>query len=135
MYEYILALHVTAIALVVGTLFLQSLAVVMALRLPSPEQQAGVRTLQGRIHRFIYYPILAVAIVTGAWLAVESDAFSEGSWLRWKLVLVVVLIGLGFLVGGELRGRRVIKPLALAVHIAIFLLSAWIIYLATIRPY
>lgn len=134
MYEYILTLHVTAMSLVVGTLFLQSLAVVMALRLKAAEHREGVRELQRRIHAFIYYPILGVALLSGLWLAIDGDAFSQGKWLQWKLVLVILLIGLGLLVGWELRGKRVIKPLAMVIHILIFLLALGIVYLATVRP-
>jgi uncharacterized membrane protein len=134
MYEYLLTLHVTAMALVVGTLFIQSLAVVMALRLKPAEHQAGVRELQRRIHAFIYYPILAVALLSGAWLAIDGDVFNQGQWLQWKLVLVVLLIGLGLLVGRELRSDRVFKPAAMAIHILVFLLAAGIVYLATVRP-
>lgn len=134
MYEYLLTLHVTAMALVLGTLFLQSLAVVMALRLKTAEHQVGVRELQRRIHAFIYYPILLVALASGMWLAIDGDAFSQGKWLQWKLVAVVLLIGLGFLVGWELRGGRVFKPVAMMIHIVIFLLALAIVYLATVRP-
>jgi uncharacterized membrane protein len=133
--SYLLALHVTATALVVGALFLQSLMVVMALRLKVPEHREGVRIVQQRVHLFIYYPILAVALLTGAALVWAGGGFGEGRWLYWKLVLVVLLIGLGLLTGGELRAARVVKGPAMAVHIAIFLLSGWIIYLAAIKPF
>jgi uncharacterized membrane protein len=135
MYDYLLTIHVTAMAIVVGTLFLQSLAVVMAQRLTGAGHQDGVRELQRRIHWFIYYPILAVTLATGLWLALDGDVFSQGKWLHWKLVLVIMLIGLGFLVGRELRGRGVIKPLAMSIHVAIFLAAAAILYLALIRPF
>ncbi|HEX7927503.1 MAG TPA: CopD family protein [bacterium] len=135
MYEYLLTLHVTGMALVVGTLFLQSLAIVMAQRLKGAGHQEGVRELQRRIHLFIYYPILAVTLLTGLWLALDGEVFSQGKWLQWKLVLVILLIGLGFLVGWELRSQRVPKPIAMLIHIVIFLLAAAIVYLATVRPF
>jgi uncharacterized membrane protein len=132
---YLLALHVTSVSLVVGTLFLQSLAVVMALRLKTEEQREGHRILQRRIHLFIYYPILLVALASGLGLAIAGDAFAEGKWLHWKLVGVVLLIGLGLLTGSGIRARQPIKPLAMMVHICIFLVSFWIVYLATARPF
>ena len=135
MYKIFLALHVISVALVVGTLFLQSLAVVMALRLKTEAQQEGNRLLQRRIHLAVYYPILAVALVTGIGLAAASGAFSHGTWLHWKLVGVVLLIGLGFLTGWELRTPRPFKPVAMAVHIAVFLVSFYVIYLATAQPF
>ncbi len=138
MYNYLLALHVTAISLVVGTLFMQSLLVVMALRLKVAQQREGVRIMQLRVHLFIYYPILAVALASGFWMAGLGEAFAEGRWLHWKLVLVLLLIGLGLLTGRNLRGRGAgrspAKGPALAVHIVIFVLSAWIVYLATVKP-
>ena len=79
----LLTLHVTTAAMVVGVLFLQSLAVVMALRLKSEVQQEGVRILHGRVHRFIYYPMLAVAVLSGFWYAFATDAFAQGRWLHW----------------------------------------------------
>ena len=133
MVAYVVALHVTAASLVIGTLFLQSLTVVMALRLKTEEQREGNRLLQRRIHAFIYYPILGVALLSGLGLALSGDAFGQGKWLHWKLVGVVVLIGLGLLTGRGIAARRVIKPVAMGVHIAIFLVSAWIVYLVTTR--
>ena len=135
MIQYLLALHVTATSLVVGTLFLQSLSVVMAMRLQTPEQREGVRILQRRLHLFIYYPILAVALLSGLWMALLTGAFAGDRWLHWKLVGVVLLIGLGLLTGRELRRERVAKGPALAVHVVIFLLSLWIIYLAVAKPF
>lgn len=135
MYDYLLALHVTATALVIGTLFLQSLVVVMALRLTTPEHREGVRIIQRRVHLFIYYPILLVAVGSGFWVAGLGDAFGQGRWLQWKLVLVVLLAGLGLLTGRELRVREVSKGPAMALHIAIFVLSGWIVYMATAKPF
>jgi len=135
MNPYLLALHVTAVSLVAGTLFLQSLMVVMALRLPNEHQKDGVRTLMGRVHSFIYYPILAVAILTGAWMAFASGAQGQGGWLHWKLVLVVLLVGLGILTGQKIKADRIAKGPAMMVHIAIFLLSMTIFFLAVNKPF
>ena len=101
MEAFLVTVHVTAGAIVVGVLFVQSLAVVMAMRLPGEAQREGVRTLQGRIHAFIYYPILAVAVAVGFWLAFAGDVFAQGRWLHWKLVFVVLLVGLGQDIGRQ----------------------------------
>ena len=134
MFNVVLALHVTAVCLVVGTLFVQSLTVVMALRLKSETERAGQRFVQQRIHWFVYYPILLVALATGLGLALSSGAFQQGHWLQWKLVGVVLLVGLGFLTGWEIAAKRVFKPIALLVHVGIFLVSLGVIYLAAVRP-
>ena len=133
MHAYLVALHVTAAALVIGALFLQSLAVVMALRLKSEAHREGNRILQRRIHLFIYYPILVVSLGSGLWLALRTEAFDQGRWLHWKLVGVVLLVGLGLLTGRAITAKRVFKPVAMLVHIGIFLVSVWIVYLVTTR--
>jgi uncharacterized membrane protein len=135
MHGYLIALHVTAAALVIGTLFLQSLAVVMMLRLKSEAHREGNRILQRRIHLFIYYPILLVALASGLWLALSTGAFDQGKWLHWKLVAVVLLIGLGLLTGRGIAAKHVFKPVAMLVHIGIFLLSFWIVYLVAMRSF
>jgi uncharacterized membrane protein len=135
MNSYLLALHVLATALVVGSLFLQSLMAVMALRLPAEAHREGQRILQRRVHLFIYYPILLVALGTGLWLALLGDAFHQGRWLQWKLVLVVVLIGLGFLTGRAVIAKRLSKGPALVLHVLVFLTALWTIYLAVARPF
>ncbi len=136
MNDWLVALHVTFAAIVVGTLFLQSLAVVMALRLEADVHREGVRILQGRLHRLIYYPILAVTLLTGIWIAVSQEAFSSGErWLHWKLVAVLLLIGLGLATGGNIRRERVVKPAAMAVHVLIFHVSLSILYLALHKPF
>ena len=135
MHAWWVTLHVTAAAIVVGVLFLQSLAVVMALRLPSDAKRAGVRLLASRMHAFIYYPILGVTALTGFWNAFAGDAFAQGRWLHWKLVFVVLLAGLGLLVGRGIRAERPVRPVALMIHIAVFVISACIIYLAVLKPY
>ena len=55
MKNFFLTLHMLSMCLVVGTLFLQSLSVVLGLRLKSTEERAGLKKTQKRIHKFIYY--------------------------------------------------------------------------------
>lgn len=135
MFQYILALHVTAVCLVVGTLFVQSLAVIFRLRLKDPVQITGAQWVQYRIYKFIYYPILLVAILSGFYLAFASDAFSTGKWLHWKLVLLVILVGFGFLNGRQINNKDLPKPLAMFVHIGIFCTAAIMIYLVETKPF
>lgn len=63
MYIFALTLHVIAVMLVFGTLFVQSLSVVFRLRLSNQVQIEGIQFVQSRVHRLIYYPVLAVATV------------------------------------------------------------------------
>lgn len=135
MYEFLLTLHETFVAFTVGTLFLQSMALVTTLRLNGEAGREGARQLQRRLHRVIYYPVLLVALLSGLALAWHTGAFSAGMWLHWKLVFVVVLVGLGFWYGHLLTGPRIVKPAALAVHVLIFACTVVIVFLAAVKPF
>lgn len=124
-----------SMCLVVGTLFLQSLIVVFRLRLKSNEQVEGIRNVQTRIHKFIYYPILAVTILSGIVLAVKTNVFGEANWIYAKLILLMALIALGVMNGKQIKKDLLPKKYAMMVHIPIFIIAAFMIYLATIKPF
>ena len=123
--------------LVVGTLFLQSLIVVFRLRLKKQEEASGVKNVQKRIHKFIYYPILGVTIISGVILTSNTDVFSQdqNNWISLKLGLLIVLIIFGILNGKQIQTDVLPKKYAMMVHIPIFLIGAGMIYLATIKPF
>ena len=135
MKNFFLTLHMISMCLVIGTLFLQSLTVVFRLRLKSAEEAMGLEKTQTRIHKFIYYPILGVTLISGVVLAIKTGAFSEGKWIHVKLVLLMVLIALGVQNGRQIREAVLPKKYAMMVHIAIFIVGAYMIYLATIKPF
>ncbi len=135
MKNFFLTLHMISMCLVIGTLFLQSLTVVFRLRLKSDEEVAGLKKTQARIHKFIYYPILAVTILSGVYLAKTTGVFREFDWIKVKMVLLLTLIGLGFLNGLQIPKDALPKKYAMMVHIAIFIVGAGMIYLATIKPF
>jgi uncharacterized membrane protein len=118
MKNFFLTLHMISMCLVVGTLFLQSLTVVFRLRLKNNDEVAGLKKTQNRIHKFIYYPILGVTLITGIVLAAKTGAFGEGRWIHAKMVLLAILIGLGVL-----NGNQILKD------------GSAMIYLATIKPF
>ncbi len=124
-----------SMCLTIGTLFVQSLSVVFRLRLKSKEQATGLENTQNRIHKFIYYPILGLTIISGMYLAINTGAFGKGTWLHVKLTLLVVLIGLGVLNGRQIKTDALPKKYAMMVHIAIFIVGAFMIYLATVKPF
>lgn len=135
MKNFYLTLHMISMCLVIGTLFLQSLSVVFRLRLKSADEVSGLRNVQIRIHKFIYYPILGVTLITGLILAVKTGVFAEAKWIYWKLGLIVLLIVLGVLNSKQIKKDLLPKKHAMMVHIAIFCIGAGIIYLATIKPF
>jgi uncharacterized membrane protein len=135
MKNFFLTLHMLSMCLVVGTLFLQSLTVVFRLRLKSHDEVVGIRKIQKRIHKFIYYPILGVTLFSGAYLAVKTEVFSHGAWLGPKLGLLVVLIALGIQNGRQIEKDSLPKKYAMMVHIGIFLIAGAMIYLATVKPF
>ena len=135
MNNFFLTLHMISMCLVIGTLFLQSLTVVFRLRLKSTEEAKGLEKTQSRIHKFIYYPILGVTVISGIVLAIKTEAFAEGKWIQWKLGLLIVLIALGIQNGKQIKEAILPKKYAMMVHIAIFIVGACMIYLATIKPF
>ena len=134
LYQPLLILHITAASITLGVLFVQSMAVVIAMRLNGEGQRTGVRMLQERLHRGVYYPMLGIALLTGLIVALQAGAFSAGKWLHWKLVVVLLFMGLGLLVGQYLRAPRVSRPIALLVHILTFVCALVIVYLAALKP-
>ena len=137
MKNFFLTLHILSMCLVVGTLFLQSLIVVFRLRLKKQEEITGVKNIQKRIHKFIYYPILGVTIISGVILANNTGVFSQdqNNWISLKLGLLIILIIFGILNGKQIQTDVLPKKYAMMVHIPIFLIGAGMIYLATIKPF
>ncbi len=135
MKNFFLTLHMISMCLVIGTLFLQSLSVVFRLKLKNETEALGLKKTQARIHKFIYYPILGVTLISGIFLAVHTGAFQEASWIKAKMVLLIVLIGLGIMNGKQISQDVLPKKYAMMVHIPIFIVGAGMIYLATIKPF
>ena len=135
MKNFFLTLHMISMSLVVGTLFLQSLSVVLRLRLKKQEEIDGLRSIQIRIPKLIYYPILAVTIFSGIMLTVKTGEFGQANWIAAKLGLLVLLIVLGVLNAKQIQTDLLPKKYAMMVHIAIFLIGAGMIHLATTKPF
>ncbi len=135
MKNFFLTLHMISMCLVIGTLFLQSLTVVFRLRLKNDTEILGLKKTQARIHKFIYYPILGVTLISGIFLAINTGAFQEASWIKVKMVLLLVLIALGVMNGKQISQDVLPKKYAMMVHIPIFIVGAGMIYLATIKPF
>ena len=135
MKNFFLTLHMISMCLVIGTLFLQSLSVVFRLRLKDATEAQGLKKTQNRIHKFIYYPILGVTIFSGMYLAMISGVFEKMDWIKIKLILLVVLIALGIQNGRQINNDSLPKKYAMMVHIAIFIIGAGMIYLATVKPF
>ena len=107
MYVFILTLHVLTVMLVIGTLFVQSLTVVFRLRLSDPGKKEGIQWIQHRVHQLIYYPILVVAVSSGAYMAMLQEGLTTtGNWLHAKMTLLLILIIFGFLNGRQLSNKN-----------------------------
>jgi len=136
-YNFSLTLHVVAVMLVIGTLFVQSLTVVFRLRLSEQAQIEGVQWIQRRVHQLIYYPILLIAVSSGAYLAMLQERITTpgNGWLHVKVTLLLILIVFGFLNGRQISNDNLRKPQALLVHIGVFLISVVMIFLAQVKPF
>jgi len=135
MKNFFLTLHMISMCLVIGTLFLQSLTVVFRLKLKNETEVLGLKKTQARIHKFIYYPILGVTLISGIFLAINTGVFHEADWIKVKMVLLIILISLGVMNGKQISQDVLPKKYAMMVHIPIFIVGAGMIYLATIKPF
>ena len=137
MYNFSLTLHVVAVMLVIGTLFVQSLTVVFRLRLSEQAQIEGVQWIQRRVHQLIYYPIPLIAVSSGAYLAMLQERITTpgNGWLHVKVTLLLILIVFGYLNGRQISNDNLRKAQALLVHIGVFLLSVVMIFLAQVKPF
>ena len=135
MKNFFLTLHMISMCLVIGTLFLQSLTVVFRLRLKNDTEILGFKKTQARIHKFIYYPIFGLTLISGIFLAVNTGVFAEANWIKVKMVLLIILISLGVMNGKQISQDVLPKKYAMMVHIPIFIVGAGMIYLATIKPF
>jgi len=134
MERILIPLHVTGAAIVIGVLFLQSMMIVMMHRLETEEQRSGVRLTLIRVEKFIYYPILAVTLLTGLYAMRVTDALRQGVWLHYKFIFLIVLIGLGLMVRDSLRKDLASKGKAMGVHVLIFIVGFCVVYLAVFKP-
>ena len=137
MYIFSLTLHVIAVMLVIGSLIVQSLTVVFRIRLSDQVQIEGIQFVQRSVHRLIYYPVLAVAVASGTYLAVIQERISSpgNGWLHIKITLLLILIILGFVNRRQIMNIDLRKPQALLDHIDIFFVSAGMIFLAQAKPF
>lgn len=99
-YIWLKALHVTAVLIFVGGLFMQALGVETARRQASGP--AGPVTLVARWDRRVTVPAMVSAWLTGALVASAGGWFSS-PWLWAKLLLVAGLSGLHGVQSGRLR--------------------------------
>ena len=111
--------------------------VVFRLRLSNQVQIEGIQFVQRRVHRLIYYPVLAVAVASGAYLAVIQERISSpgNGWLHIKITLLLILIILGFVNRRQIMNIDLRNPQALLVHIGIFFVSAAMIFLVQAKPF
>ena len=122
MYIFALTLHVIAVMLVIGTLFVQFLSVVFRLRLSNQAQIKGIQFVLLRVHQLIYYPVLTMAVASGAYLDVIQERISSpgNCWLHTKITLLLILIIFGFVNRRQIMNIDLRKLQALLVHIGIF---------------
>ncbi len=68
-------------------------------------------------------------------LTVKTGEFGQANWIAAKLGLLVLLIVLGVLNAKQIQTDLLPKKYAMMVHIAIFLIGAGMIHLATTKPF
>jgi protoporphyrinogen IX oxidase len=103
MYLWIKALHVMAdFAWMAGMFYLPRLFVYHAdVPVGSPQSET-FKIMERRLLTAIINPSMAVAWLTGLWLAYESEAYKQG-WFHVKFALVILLSGVHGILVGKVR--------------------------------
>jgi putative membrane protein len=91
LYLWIKALHVVSvISWLAALLYLPRLLVYHCAAEPGSVQSETFKVMERRLLRAIASPAMALAWLTGLWLAYDAGLFRQG-WLHGKLVLVLLL--------------------------------------------
>jgi protoporphyrinogen IX oxidase len=139
-YNVVKSLHIISIvAWMAGMLYLPRLFIYHVQAAPSSEARATFAVMEGRLLKAIMLPAMLASWGFGLWLAVMSDAWTQG-WLHAKLALVLVLSGLhGFLAreartlaqGGKARGPRFYR----IINEVPALILVLIVFLVVLKPF
>jgi hypothetical protein len=92
-YSVVLALHIMAVILAYGLPLTYPLALPY-LRRHHPEAMPGVHDIQHRLNQWLTGPGTVLVLAFGAYLASESDAWSE-PWVGVGLAIILLIGGLG----------------------------------------
>jgi uncharacterized membrane protein len=133
-YLWLKALHVIAVLIFIGGLFVQTIGVVAGAR-----GQADTVDLVSRWDQRVTMPALLAVWLTGAVVATSGLWFSH-HWLCAKLVFVVALSGLHGAQSGRLRRLRrgdSLEPIAspFGVPATVACAVAFIAFLAVVKPF
>lgn len=136
LYPWVLALHVTALSVFVGTLLAQ-LWLLKALTNSSSQQAASTLAMLQRLDSRITSPALMFTWIFGLFLVIAAG-WMASSWLHVKLLLVVALSAFHGVHSGRLRRAvRNDKPVAAMVWApAVVLLALMTIaMLVVLKPF
>lgn len=101
LYPYLVAAHVTAVAILVGCVLAQ-LRLVRAIEGDPKETQRAALLALLRLDRAVATPALLAVWILGVWLAV-SAGWLPSAWLMVKLALVVAVSALHGVQSGRMR--------------------------------
>lgn len=135
-YQLVIALHVTSITFLVGTMFAQD-RVLTGTAQQGKDQQKQILQLLRRLELSVTTPALAVAWISGLFLAVSSGYF-RSNWLIAKLIFVIALSALHGMQSGQvrraLRDGETVKPHR-GTGVIIIVSMLLIAILVTMKPF
>ncbi len=103
LYNWIKALHVIAdFAWMAGMFYLPRLFVYHADTPVGSPQSETFKIMERRLLTAIINPAMAVAWLTGLWLAYESEAYKQG-WFHAKFAFVILLSAVHGILVGKMR--------------------------------
>jgi hypothetical protein len=92
-WQFILALHIAAVVVAFGVLFIYPLLGVIGLRL-DPQAMPSFHRLQLAVHTRVQAPGLGVVVLAGIYLASYLDEWSQ-FFVGWGLAASIVIGGIG----------------------------------------
>jgi hypothetical protein len=92
-YDVVVAVHVMCIVIAFGITFVYPVIIPWLVN-AHPEAMPAVHEMQVRVGKLIITPFATLALLTGIYLAVDRDLFSE-TWVTVPMIILIVLLGLG----------------------------------------
>ena len=92
-YNAIVAVHVMAIVAAFGVTFAYPILFPFIAK-NHPQALAPIHEAQALIGKYLITPAATVALITGIYLAIDSEAFSE-IWVQVPFAILIILLGLG----------------------------------------
>ena len=93
-YLWVKASHIVAVmAWMAGLLYLPRLFVYHAMQVPGSDVSEVFKVMEQRLLRYIMNPAMIASFVLGGWLIMINPGLLEQSWMQYKIIALVIMVG------------------------------------------